>query len=322
MALLAAAPAWAQDIRIATYHAAFDRKGPGLLLRDLLERPAEDAAAVAIIAAARPDVLLLTDFDWDADGAAVAALADRLARAGLDLPYHYAPQPNTGLPTGVDIDGDGRSDGARDAQGYGRFTGQGGMALLSRWPLDLQGTTDLTALLWRDLPGSRIAPGDPAAAVQRLSSSGHWIVPVQAPHPFVLLCYHATPPVFDGPEDRNGRRNADETALWRLLLDGALPWPAPAAPVVVIGNANLDPERGEGLRTEMAALLAHPRLRDPAPAGPMGTATVDWPQPRPGPMRVSYVLPDAALTVAGSGIVWDDAASAHKLVWLDIRPGP
>ena len=36
-----------------------------------------------------------------------------------------------------------------------------------------------------------------------------------------LLAHHPTPPVFDGPEDRNGRRNHDEAALWTAWLDGA-----------------------------------------------------------------------------------------------------
>ena len=29
-----------------------------------------------------------------------------------------------------------------------------------------------------------------------------------------FLVSHPTPPVFDGPEDRNGRRNHDEIRFW------------------------------------------------------------------------------------------------------------
>ena len=64
------------------------------------------------------------------------------------------------------------------------------------------------------------------AAVQRLATTGFWDVPVETPSGQLhLLAWHATPPVFDGPEDRNGRRNHDEAAFWRLLLEGALPMP-------------------------------------------------------------------------------------------------
>ena len=47
----------------------------------------------------------------------------------------------------------------------------------------------------------------------RLSSKSHWDVPVRTPGGTVhLLASHPTPPVFDGPENRNGARNADEIA--------------------------------------------------------------------------------------------------------------
>lgn len=132
----------------------------------------------AVIAAARPDVLLLADIDWDAQGAALGALAARLEEEGLDYPHRLALAPNAGLPTGLDMDGNGRTGEPRDAQGYGRFRGDGGMAILSRWPLGE--ARDLSSLLWRDLPGARLPgvegrpfPSGPAQAAQRLSSSGH-----------------------------------------------------------------------------------------------------------------------------------------------------
>ena len=82
-----------------------------------------------------------------------------------------------------------------------------------------------------------------------------------------LLCWYATPPVFDGPEDRNGRRNHDEAAFWLRLLAGELTWPPPEGPFVLLGQSNLDPVDGEGLRGAMDALLDHPALQDPAPRG-------------------------------------------------------
>lgn len=298
-----------------------------------------------VLAAARPDVLLLTDIDWDADGAALAALAERLEEEGLDYAHRLALEPNAGLPSGLDLDGDGQPGEAGDAQGYGRFRGQGGMALLSRWPLGE--ARDLSGLLWRDLPGARLPvvdgrpfPSEDAQAAQRLSSSGHWVVPVETPGGSVtLLAWAATTPVFDGPEDRNGLRSADELALWARLLDGAF-GPVPSD-VVLIGRSNLDPMDGEGLRGDMAAVLADPRLQDPRPgsegaraaatpgqAGDPALDTSDWPEDGPGNLRTHYVLPASSLRVLGAGVVWPRpeeplaeavaAAGAHRLVWVDL----
>lgn len=322
-------------------------------MRDLLAGEDPDIAAISrIIAGASPDIILLTDFDFDADGAALAAFADVLRAAGLDLPYGYAARPNAGLATGLDMDGNGQAGEARDAQGYGRFAGQGGLAILSRWPIDADGVTDLSAVLWRDLPGAVLpmVDGEPfpsaaAQAVQRLSSTGHWIVDVNAPAgPVSLMVWSATPPVFDGPEDMNGLRNRDELGLWRAVLDGSV-GSAPQGSFVLMGNSNLDPADGDGISAAMADVLADPRLQDPRPQSAGGLAaadpdhrgnpaldTADWPDGTPGNLRVSYVLPSADWTVTGSGVIWpapdiaEDAdlaadialAGPHRLVWVEI----
>ena len=77
-------------------------------------------------------MLLLLDLDYDLDGLALAAFADLLTAAGLALPHRIALRPNTGMATGLDMDGDGRFGTLDDAQGWGRFAGAGGMAMLSR----------------------------------------------------------------------------------------------------------------------------------------------------------------------------------------------
>ncbi len=348
---------------MAAFVAPLSRDGPGLLLRDLLggEDPAAEAA-LAVIGAARADVLLLANLDWDMDGAALGLLAERLAEGGLDYPHRLALRPNAGRPTGLDMDGDGRLGTPRDAQGYGRFNGDGGLALLSRWPLGAP--RDLSALLWRDLPGARLPtrdgapfPSQAAQDAQRLSSTGHWVVPVEAPGgPLTLLAWAATPPVFDGPEDANGLRAADELALWLRLLDGSLGGAAPEGRFVLLGLSNMDPLDGEGLRADMAAALADPRLHDPRPRGEGGRLaadaghggdpaldTADWPgaeapeagpggAPRgaPGNLRVTYVLPSADWRVLDAGVLWpapeeplaEEAAAAgpHRLVWVDLAP--
>ncbi len=306
-----------------------------------------------MIAAAAPDVVVIAGFDHDLHGVALAAFADRLAAAGAAYPVRIAPAGNRGLRSGADLDGDGRLAGPGDAQGWGRFAGAGALAVLSRLPAAGEGR-DFSAFLWRDLPGA----DDPAAvlppaalAVQRLHASGAFEIPLALPGGGTLgiLTFHATPPVFDGPEDRNGRRNRDEALFWAQLIDGALPGLAPPAPpFVLMGNFNLDPADGEGRRDALAALLAHPALTDPAPRSQGGAAaaarqgganarhagdpaldTADFrDDPGPGNLRVSYILPSSGLRVTASGILWplpDDpfaetvaAAAPHRLVWVDL----
>jgi len=329
-------PGWADTVRLASFHADLSREGPGVLLRDLLRGDDPQVrAAVAVISAAGADVLVLQGIDFDGGGAALAALADRLDGTGATYPHRLALRPNTGMPTGVDIDGDGRSWRARDAHGYGFFNGQGGMAILSRHPIGE--VRDYSSFLWADLPGSaapNVLPPD-AVPLLRLASVAAWDVAIDLPGgPLHLLALHASPPVFDGPEDRNGWRNHDELRFWQLYLDGWAPAGVPpfaATRFAVIGTVNVDPERGEGRRAGLRALLDHPRLQDVMPRRPGGgTETADWAEPVPGDLRVDYILPAAALAVAASGVLWPEdeaadpplsvvaAASDHRLVWVDL----
>ena len=338
-----------------------ERKGPGLLLRDILkDKDPGLKAVVSTVAQIAPDILLLTGFDWDLGNAALAAFEDLLDDAGQPYAYQFALQPNSGMPSGVDLDGDGRLGGPRDAQGYGRFPGNGGMAILSRLAIDTESVKDFSDLLWQNFPQPRLPeidgtpfPSVAARDVQRLSSVAHWDVPVTLPNGarLNLLAFAAGPPVFDGPEDRNGKRNHDEVALWSRYLSGALGVPPPTDPVVVIGNANLDPADGEGLREAILVLLDDPRLQDAQPASEGGAEaardqggvnmaqngdpamdTADWSdETGPGNLRVSYVLPDARLPVVHAGVFWPAAgdplrqlieaqgAPRHRLVWVDIE---
>lgn len=274
---------------------------------------------------ANPDVLLLTDLDWDYRSEALRALQQTLAGQGIDYPFAFAAQPNTGIDTGFDIDGNGQLSEPRDAQGYGLFTGQHGLALLSKRPILADQARDFSAFLWRDLPGSQqpqaqLPPG--AGTVQRLATTAFWDVPIRAGAGALhLWAYAATPPVFDGPEDRNGRRNADETGFWLQYLHGALPQ-KPVAPFVILGLANLDPDRGAGQRAVICQLLADPRLQDPRPTGP--DAPADHPLATAdfggtiGPLRVDYILPAAGLKVLAAGTLGDPRAGKHRLVWVDL----
>jgi hypothetical protein len=312
-----------------------------LLLRDILRGDdPQITAAIAIIDDVSPDVLLLTDFDYDLDGLALAAFANV---SGYE--YYVTARPNTGLMTGYDLDQNGRLRDARDAMGYGRFAGDGGMAVLAHMPIDL--TRDLSTLLWKDLPGAALPTHPDADAIydmQRLSHGAHWVVTVDTPEgDLSLLAFSASPPVFDGPEDRNGLRNRDELRMWSLLIDGAL-GDIPQD-FVIAGNANLDPVDGDGYADAMRAFLGDPKIQDPLPSsegaahaadsdhnGDPSLDTADWPDTRPGNLRVSYVLPAASWQVLDAGVFWpapDDPkaallgkdgllAGAHRLVWVDI----
>lgn len=326
-------------LRVATWNVGLDRKGPGLLVQDLDRR--EDpqiAAIVRVLVKLEADVILLTAVDYDREGVALRLLADRLEAAGLVYPHRFAFRPNTGMQTGLDVDGNGRLGDPRDAQGFGLFSGQGGMAVLSRLPLDEVGARDLSGFLWRDLPGEVSDDPPDLAAVQRLATTGFWDIPVEtASGPLHLLAWHATPPVFDGPEDRNGRRNHDEAVFWTKLLDGTLPMTPPEGPLVLMGDGNLDPADGDGLREGITTLLTHPALQDPMPKGQQdrtdprqsGDPRLDTAlYPDLGGLRLDYVLPSSALRVADAGVMWPNsgdpllpdlaAASHHFPVWVDI----
>lgn len=340
----------AETLRVATFNTGLERDGPGLFLRDIQRaKDPQIKAVIAVIAATAPDILALQGVDWDYDGVALDAFADQLGAAGVVYPYRFARRPNSGMPTGLDMDGDRRAGRSRDAQGYGAFSGQGGMAILSRYPILRDKIQDFTPLLWRDLPGAILPtypdgqpfPSAGAQAAQRLSNTGHWVVPIVLPdgRQMSLLTFHAGPPVFDGPEDKNGRRNHDEIRFWQLFLDGEFgdqmtEW------FVLAGGANLDPNDSEGRNEAIDLLLRDPRLQNPAQSsagataapdqnhsGPNALDTVDW--PKPGRLRVDYVLPSRDWSVVDAAVHWPapgavghkDAitASRHRLVWVDLQ---
>jgi len=342
---MVAGPACADTLRVATYNADLTRNGPGLLLRDIRSGQDPQIAAVQqVITTLDADILVLTAVDYDLNLVALNTFADQLASAGVAYPHRFALRPNTGMPTGFDIDGNGYLGDARDAMGFGMFNGQAGIAILSRLPIDSGQVRDFSDFLWRDLPGALLPAAMPPEQRdhQRLSTTAHWEVPVTLPGGTTLrlLTWYATPPIFDGPEDRNGKRNHDETAFWARLMDGALPYPAPAKPFVVIGDANLDPVDGDGLTDGIQALLHHPMLQevnprathaqdDPAQHGDPALDTADYTTDAgPGALRVDYALPDATLDIVASGTLWPpdsdplaqtlQTASRHRPVWVDL----
>lgn len=317
----------AEGLRIATLHAELIRKGPGLLLRDI-RRGADDQlnALKQINSVVRPDILFLSKVDFDAELKTAKALG-----AFLDYPHIFTLPPNSMVPTTLDLDGDGES---ADRQTWVRYAGEGAMLLLSRYPISLR--FHLNNLLWRDFAGARLPirkdgtpfPSEAVHRVQKLVGQGFWVIDVLTPdEPVTLVVFHNQTPAFDGHEDVNGLRNRDQLALLDAVMQGSF-GVFPNRRFVLMGNANLDPERGQGDRNAIATLLADPRIQDPKPKSALGSyASAFW--DRPGPMRVSYILPSWDWDVQRAEVFWPETgplrkaaeqASRHRMVWADIRP--
>lgn len=289
------------QVRFATFNVSMFRSFEGGLLDRLRGDDAQARSAAAILQEIRPDVILLNEFDWDADGASAALfLADYVGvgqdgREPVAYPHWWAPTVNTGVPSGLDLDNDG-SVGTivgteaygNDAFGFGEFPGQYGMLVLSRFPIRTDEIRTFQHFLWADVPGA-LLPDDPATDapadwyspaeldVLRLSSKTHADVPIDVNGVTVhLLVSHPTPPSFDGADDHNGHRNHDEIRLWvDYLAGGPESWHVDDAGVqgaltdesfMLAGDLNNDPVDGDGMGSVITALLAHPRVGDVAPA--------------------------------------------------------
>lgn len=193
-----------------------------------------------IIQRVNPDILMLNEFDYIADKSkGVEAFVKNylnVSQRGLepvDYPYTYVATVNTGEPTKFDLDNNGKAEGfGGDAYGYGLYPGQYGMALLSKYPINVDSIRTFQKFRWHHMPHPQVPvipdesgntdQGEPWYNVEewaalRLSSKSHWDVPVKVGDKVVhILAMHPTPPNFDGSEDRNGKRNNDEI---RLMAD-------------------------------------------------------------------------------------------------------
>ncbi|HOQ04827.1 MAG TPA: endonuclease/exonuclease/phosphatase family protein [Anaerohalosphaeraceae bacterium] len=350
-------PAGTTMIRTATFNCSLTRSKAGGLIEDLRGGQNPQGKAVAeILQRVRPDVVLLNEFDWDAEGRGIGIFQKEyleISQSGqepLVYPFVFTGPVNTGLASGIDLDGDGRTDGPEDAFGYGRFEGQYGMVLLSRFPIRKETVRTFQTFLWKDMPGA-LLPKKPGAEKElwyspealerlRLSSKSHWDVPVEV-HGRVIhfLASHPTPPVFDGAEDRNGRRNHDEIRFWADYLTkdksgyiyddaGRRGGLEEGALFVILGDLNADPLDGDGLHEGILSLLNHPRVQDVRPASKgaaeaarldggvnerhKGPAELDTyqssPGRQPGNLRLDYVLPCREWKVIKAEVFWPERA--------------
>jgi hypothetical protein len=377
----------AATVRVATYNSSLFRDRDGQLIRDLEGGNNEQARNIAeVIQRVRPDVVLVNEFDYDAAGRAAELFRSKYLQIGqnglqpIDYPYHFTAPVNTGKPSGRDLDNDGRLGGPADAIGFGRHEGQYGMLVLSKFPIDRAQARTFQKFLWREMPGAML-PTDPKTGqpfyddgdldLLSLSSKSLFDVPIQiSAHEngngrrraftLHLLASHPTPPVFDGPEDRNGKRNHDEI---RLLADyigsakagylkddqgqgGGL---AADALFVIVGDLNCDPVDGQSVPGTMNQLLEHPRVNasftPTSEGGPLTVkkfpdqflgnkgapahVTSNFTAEGHGCLRIDYALPSQGLEVVDGGVFWPAhgepgseavMATDHRLVWIDIVP--
>ena len=362
-------------LRIATFNVALSAQQPNGLkhrLRSTSDFQLQNIAA--ILQKIRPSIVLLNEFDFDESGESVGLLqSNYLQRPQHELkpisyPYVYVSPSNTGIPSGFDLDRDGKLDSPGDALGFGNFPGQYAFVLLSQFELEREKIRTFQKFLWRDLPGAllpdhpdRLGQGDWYSKneldILRLSSKNHVDVPVSVyGHRLHLLLSHPTPPIFDGPENRNGRRNHDEIRLWsdylsgeehaNYLIDdaGKSGGLHPEDLFVVLGDLNADPVDGDSYNQAIRQLLEHARVhpavwlddrvprseggkfqkpRNPPHSGDPAEDTAAW------GLRVDYVLPARELEILRSGVFWPNhdeteatwlkPSSDHRLVWVDLK---
>jgi alkaline phosphatase D len=359
-------------LRVATFNAAMNRKSAGELTEGLQKGDPQAAKIAEILRAVSPDVFLLNEIDYDERSAEVflnrylSSQERQDSQEPTEQPpwkYFFAGPVNTGVDSGLDLDGNGKLHEPNDAWGFGTYPGQYGMAVFSRHEIQKEAIRTFQNFRWSRMPGAlrpmRSNPGstelesyypDAVWDQLRLSSKSHWDVPILIGGKTLhLIASHPTPPVFDGPEDRNGCRNHDEI---RLLMDyvagdssgayvvddnGRTGPLATDASFVIAGDLNSDPIDGDGRAEAIRKLLEHPRLaKSPAPKSLGGveasenskganlkhqadpaTDTGDFNDRNPGNLRIDFVLPSANLKVLASGVYWpskSQSAEANALV--------
>lgn len=299
-----------KHVRFATFNVALNRSTQGQLLHDLSEADdqlngestsdVQTKAIAEIIQRVRPDILLLNEFDFDERGEAIKLFKNNFltksqnGQVPIDYAYVYFAPSNTGIPSHVDFDNDGNATGQGDAFGFGVFTGQYGMVLLSQYPILAKEVRTFQYFLWKDMPNALLPDNkntkeksdyysDTARDVFRLSSKSHWDIPILIDHKRVhVLAAHPTPPVFDGEEDRNGARNHDEIRFWADYIKtgkasayiyddkghrGGL---HANTPFVIMGDYNADMGDGDSTKNAIGQLTQHPQINTTLTPGSFG----------------------------------------------------
>ena len=249
--------ATSNNLKVASYNISLFRDNSGALITELSTVTSEQPQHMArVIQHNNPDVILVNEFDYDADGKALKRFKENyleVAQTGQNpvyYPYSYIAAANTGVHSGFDLDNNGSvvsTPGAagygEDALGFGTHPGQYAFVVLSKYPIDTANVRTFQKFLWKDMPGA-LLPDNPNLSgtgdwystaelnVFRLSSKNHADVPVLFNGvPVHILASHPTPPVFDDPAsgqpwiagvDHNGRRNSDEIRFWSDYINPAV----------------------------------------------------------------------------------------------------
>ncbi|MBP0000034.1 MAG: phytase [Cyanobacteria bacterium SID2] len=353
--------------RFASFNASLNRNTEGQLIADLSTPENAQAQTIAeIIQRNSPDVVLVNEFDFDANGQAAQLFQDNYLSVSqngaspINYPYRYVAPSNTGIASGFDFDNNGsivttpgENGYGNDAFGFGNFPGQFGMVLYSKYPIETDEIRTFQNFLWKDMPGA-LLPDDPDTPEPndwyseeeleafRLSSKSHWDIPVNINGQTIhVLASHPTPPVFDGPEDRNGRRNHDEIRFWAdyvtpdrgdYIYDdaGNTGGLTSGDRFVIVGDQNADPFDGDSTNNAISQLLDNPTVNTrvtPASIGSIDATnrqgsnnltqtgnpaydTADFGEAEfngPGNVRVDYVLPSENLEITDAGVFWPTA---------------
>ena len=365
-------------VRIATFNVSMEAlnyidyqrgKKPKLTGKELqhaLQNGHQQIKNIAeIIQRVNPDILLLNEFDFTDDQGKNIQLFinDFLAKSqqgqtAIQFNYFFQHPVNTGVLAKNDLNGDNKITLPDDTYGFGYFPGHFGMALLSKFPIDNKNIRTFQHFKWKDMPGALkpVLPktnmpfySAPAWQDFRLSSKSHWDIPVIInEQPVHILASHPTPPVFDGAENRNGRRNHDEIRFWLDYISvnndyiyddnnkyGGL---QDNAPFVIMGDLNASNTEGDAINSVMTQLLSHVNVQDHLPES-LGSIlhspdnkvakyhTAHW------RMRADYILPsNNGWLITDSGVFWPTeeqpehrlinsrkASSDHRIVWLDLK---
>ena len=287
---LAVASPPGNTVRFATYNASLNRNVAGQLIQDLATPNNAQAAAVAeIIQRERPDVLLINEFDFDAGGVALARFQDNYlsvphnGAAAIDYPYAYTAPSNTGIASGFDLNNfggvvttPGATATATTPSASAHSRGSSGWRSTRCTPSTRQRSGRSRTSSGRTCRARCNRMPQPAwysaeeQAVLPVSSKSHWDLPIQIGKRTVhFLTSHPTPPVFDGAEDRNGRRNFDEIRLWAdYITPGAGGYIYDDAGVhgglaagesfVIAGDQNSDPLDGDSIPGAIQQLIENP----------------------------------------------------------------
>lgn len=353
-------------VRVATYNTALSQDKSDGLITELQSDSAQAKRIAGVLRVVRPDIVLLNEFDFSPDHAAIKLFLAKYLEAAdgigepIRYPHYFTAPVNTGEPSGLDLDNNGKLNDPNDAFGFGRYPGHYGMVVLSIHPIDQASVRTFQEFLWHQLPNAArpVQPttnesyySDSIWEQLRLSSKSHWDVPIKTPSGTIhLLCSHPTPPAFDGPEDRNGKRNHDEIRFWKEYIenltapylrdDQGIPGGLPVENAfVIVGDLNADPFDGDDQGKAIRQLLHSPRVRStPTPAAPGGKEaamaqgnknlkhrgnpeedTSDFNDRGPGNLRVDYALPSEALQIAQTGVFWPTQEQLAKFdpKWIE-----